>query len=123
MPLKDPIARRGYHSQYMRDYLAKPKNRKLHLARVRKNRDKHRAAAMGLVAQFRASGCRLCPEKEPCILTAHHLDPEKKDFNVADAIRRRYHVERVKRELAKCVCLCMNCHGKLHAGVIQLDAG
>ena len=120
MPLKDPIARRGYHSQYMRDYLAKPKNRKKHLARVQARKGRQAVLIRELVAAFRATGCQNCPEKEPCCLTAHHLDPKKKDFNLGNAVHRGFSLLKVKRELAKCICLCMNCHAKVHAGKVDI---
>ena len=38
-------------------------------------------------------------------------------------ISRSYSPDRVRKELAKCVCLCMNCHAKVHAGRVSIDAG
>jgi len=70
-----------------------------------------------IIAAFRAEGCRSCPEKSSACLVAHHTDPSKKDFNISSAPKRA--TEKVTRELAKCICLCMNCHAKFHAGEIQ----
>ncbi len=49
----------------------------------------------------------------------HHLDPRKKDFNVGS--QRIANVEKIKKELDKCVVLCSNCHRELHAGVICIN--
>lgn len=118
MPLKDPVARREYHSNYNRDrYKNDPEFRKQQISRVRATEVRKKKASGQLIAQFRSRGCAFadCPETSPCCLTAHHLNPEEKDFNVGDALRRRLSSARVQAELAKCVCLCFNCHAKVHA--------
>ena len=48
------------------------------------------------------------------------VDPSSKDFNIGMAQSRKISPARVEAELAKCVCLCMNCHAKVHAGIITL---
>lgn len=121
MPLKDPEARRAYHREYMQKRLKNDEAyRQKHLALVRKNDVRAREAIGALIASFRAKGCALCPEKEPCCLSAHHLDKDAKDFSVANAKGRKLGVPRTVAELAKCVCLCENCHRKVHAGVLHL---
>jgi hypothetical protein len=37
-------------------------------------------------------------------------------------VSRHYVVSTLKRELKKCVCLCHNCHSKVHAKLIELPA-
>lgn len=46
-------------------------------------------------------------------LVFHHVDHEDKDFSVASGSIRSW--KRVKKELDKCVIVCMNCHGELHS--------
>mgnify|MGYP005855513707 CR=1 FL=1 len=46
-------------------------------------------------------------------LDFHHLDPQKKDFNLGIAIIQ-WKWEKVKPELDKCILLCANCHRELH---------
>lgn len=121
MPLKDPDARREYHREYMRRRLEDPAYRQKHLARVSRNNARYKGESEELVLAFRAQGCALCPEVEPCCLTAHHLDPSTKKFSVGDANFLRISPKRLKEELAKCVCLCMNCHAKVHGGVVNLN--
>lgn len=62
--------------------------------------------------------CKLCPEKEPCCLEFHHLNPKQKDFNLSH--HRNYGWKRILKEIKKCVCLCSNCHKKVHAGILKV---
>jgi hypothetical protein len=62
----------------------------------------------------------LCHETELCCLVAHHVNPRRKDFAISRAIVDRHTVGVIQRELKKCVCLCMNCHAKVHAQVLSL---
>ena len=121
MPHVDPEARRKYRNEYMRRrYLTDPAHRERHLGRIRKNDEVYRAAVVASIAAFRAGGCLLCPEDTEQCLTAHHLDSESKEFNIGDALRRKLSPKRVVLELSKCVCLCQNCHAKVHAGLVSL---
>ncbi len=58
--------------------------------------------------------CTRCPENHVACLTFHHIDPTKKDANMADLIHRGYSRKRVLEEIEKCEVLCFNCHTKLH---------
>ena len=121
MPLKDPEARREYHRRYMKKRYAEDKEfRDSHKARTKRNNAAAKSESRTIIAEFRADGCLLCDETEFCALSAHHIDSAEKDFNIGDAVRRRYGRDRIKQELLKCVCLCHNCHSKLHAGIIDL---
>jgi hypothetical protein len=74
-----------------------------------------------LIQEFKAQGCRVCGETESCCLTAHHLDPAKKQFSLSPAalIRTRISLQAIKAELAKATVLCMNHHRMVHAGIIE----
>jgi len=65
-------------------------------------------------------GCIKCPEKEPCALVFHHLDPLAKESTLTEAARRGWSRQRLLEEIKKCVVMCANCHRKLHAGIIKL---
>jgi hypothetical protein len=69
--------------------------------------------------EFRSSGCVLCHEISAACLCAHHVEPEQKEFTIGTMLYNVSDVE-LRAELAKCVCLCHNCHAKLHAGIISL---
>ena len=51
-------------------------------------------------------------------LDFHHLNPEEKEFNIAQL--RSYSLTQLTKELDKCVLLCRNCHGEVHHGLIDL---
>ena len=66
------------------------------------------------VDNYRAErGCSRCPEKDVACLEFHHRDPTQKDINVS-AFVRRWSIERLSVEIAKCDVLCANCHRKHH---------
>lgn len=112
---------RERHRKYMRDrYRNDPEHRAKHLARVKANSARYREEVRQLVEEFRVAGCLVCGEVEPCCLVAHHLDSSEKDFNIGGAVNKRISPKKVRIELAKCVCLCANCHAKVHAGLIEL---
>lgn len=69
-----------------------------------------------IIDDARKEGCLLCPEKDPCCLVFHHLDPEAKRFGIGRSrTMPKLFLAEIKAELRKCVCLCWNCHRKVHA--------
>jgi predicted transcriptional regulator len=52
-------------------------------------------------------------------LDFHHLDPSKKEFNIAH-VRLTSFNDKVKTELNNCALVCANCHREIHAGLIDL---
>jgi hypothetical protein len=68
-----------------------------------------------LVAEFRKNGCTRCSEKNYDCLCAHHKIPSNKEFSISVVSRGRHAPATLIKELKKCVCLCFNCHAKLHA--------
>jgi hypothetical protein len=116
---KDPVVRKRYAIEYQnRRYYKDPTYRARHLALVAKRGRSIRSAIRILVAEFRINGCLICPENAPCCLDAHHLDPSAKEGSVGEMSRRRASVAQVRAELLKCVCLCKNCHQKVHARLL-----
>jgi len=72
---------------------------------------KERIRNRQLVNSFK-NRCVLCGETDKCCLEIHHLHDKK--FNISKELYER-HTSEVKDELKKCVCLCVNCHRKLHS--------
>jgi hypothetical protein len=57
-------------------------------------------------------------EKHPsCIFDFHHLDPTKKDINIARFIKSKKKEDIVLNEITKCVLLCSNCHRIRHCKI------
>jgi hypothetical protein len=93
MPFKDPEQRRRYVRKYNRAY-----RKKVNL----------------IINEFRKDGCRKCREKDRDCLCAHHRDPKKKRFGIGSIASIRPALDVLREELRKCICLCLNCHAKLH---------
>lgn len=121
MPYKDPEYRRAHHREYMRKhYHEDPIFRAKQLARVRRNNRKTRQFIRDIVAAARKGGCLFCGEQEDCCMSFHHLDSTQKDFTIATIHRRVMSPLRLVEELTKCICVCENCHRKIHAGLIKI---
>ena len=78
------------------------------------------AACADITKPFYAKGCLLCGESALCCMNAHHINPKAKSFSISKAKDGGITPEELVAEINKCVCLCMNCHRKVHAGVIDL---
>jgi hypothetical protein len=52
-------------------------------------------------------------------LQFHHRDGEEKEFGLADRGLTRS-LEVVRREAAKCILLCANCHSEVEAGIVKV---
>jgi hypothetical protein len=58
--------------------------------------------------------CELCGySKCLSVLQFHHMEPDKKDFNISSKMTW----EAIVQELAKCKLVCANCHAEIHAGL------
>ncbi len=53
-------------------------------------------------------------------LVFHHLDPKEKEFAVTG--KKAAGWLSIVAEARKCVLLCANCHGEIHAGVVSIPA-
>ncbi len=114
MPWKDKSkykseAYREYMRNYQRDW--HQRNKVQRIARVHERKER----LWEFYHQLKATlECARCGENHPATLQFHHRDPQEKDFNLSEAVREGYSIERIKREVAKCIVLCANCHAKEH---------
>lgn len=67
------------------------------------------------INSVKIQGCSLCDEKEISCMDFHHL--KDKNDEIAK-MAKKGSLEKVKKEIKKCIVLCANCHRKLHAGLI-----
>ena len=114
MPWKDKNKYKSEaYREYMRDYQRNwhQKNKVQRVAKIHKRKEQLRAFYNELKENLE---CAKCGENHPATLQFHHRDPQKKEFNLSEAVRQGYSVERIKREIAKCTVLCANCHAKIH---------
>lgn len=72
---------------------------------------------------YKGDKCVICGYHK-CVgsLSFHHLDPTQKDFRLSRWTGGSFS-EKIKKELDKCVLLCSNCHGEVHAGITELPVG
>lgn len=70
------------------------------------------------MVDYKGGECSICGYKKYLgALEFHHLDPNKKDFNLAHMKKYSFD-ERVKNELDKCILVCSNCHRELHGKIV-----
>lgn len=69
--------------------------------------------------EYKGGKCQLCGyDKCMRALVFHH--PSAKSFGLAcGGITRAW--EKLRKELDKCVLLCLNCHGEVHEGIASTD--
>lgn len=87
-----------YHSKSLKN---KQKKQAIQTERLRL----HKQFIMNFLSK---NPCRHCGENRIVTLEFHHV--RDKDFNICDGLRRGYSLERIKKELNKCIVLCANCH-------------
>lgn len=94
----------------------------LHRRRIKDLNDKMYKGNLDFVRRVkRRYGCCFCLEREPVALDFHHLDPNTKEGGINKL--SKYSRAVVKRELRKCILVCSNCHRKIHAGILHVNAG
>jgi hypothetical protein len=50
----------------------------------------------------------------------HHPDPSQKEGYGTGALKSHWSFEKNKKELDKCVLVCVRCHREIHAGVASI---
>lgn len=61
--------------------------------------------------------CEQCGENHISTIDFHHIDPEKKEFEVSFLVGANYSKATILKEVNKCKILCANCHRKLHFNI------
>ncbi len=56
--------------------------------------------------------CVRCKENDYRCLEFHHKG--KKEKNISSAVSNGWSIERIKKEMKKCIVLCANCHKREH---------
>lgn len=73
------------------------------------------ASSILLIQEYKATQkCLCCKESDPVCLEFHHIDPNEKEFGIANGLGNNW--DKILKEIEKCVVLCSNCHKKVHAG-------
>ncbi len=74
--------------------------------------------------EYKGGKCCTCGyDKYIGSLDFHHLNPQEKDFNISRIKNTSFekNENKIKKELDKCVLVCKNCHGEIHAGILILN--
>lgn len=78
-----------------------------------KQRSSHRRLIFSqMFHEWRATLQCFCGEKDSACLDFHHLNSNEKDVPVTMLLA--YGKNKVLKELSKCICVCSNCHRKIH---------
>lgn len=117
MPRKDKDARNEYQRRYYREKDAEKAKRRV--------ADRKKALRQEFKEWKSTLSCVMCGEDDSECLEFHHVDPATKDVNPADLLRdRSWSMERMKKTLMEtCLCVCANCHRKIHRRIRQLNTG
>ena len=78
------------------------------------NRVKTRKRRKQLFVDRFGGKCQICGYNK-CLnsLTFHHVDKNTKEFSPTDVMNLS--IEKAEKELEKCILICSNCHGEIHA--------
>jgi DNA-binding Lrp family transcriptional regulator len=61
---------------------------------------------------YKGGKCERCGyDKSIEALQFHHIKPSEKDFSISG---KSYSIERLKKEVDKCIMVCANCHIEIH---------
>lgn len=109
MPYKDPEKHRDTQREYQKAHYRRKKG-----YYKDKSKDRVRRIRSEIINYKVLRGCSTCNETHPSCLEFHHRDPNEKEFEVNQALKKGWNFERMLPELEKCDVLCANCHRKIH---------
>jgi len=112
MPLKDRYQSEKW-KEYQRNYHRRwhQRHRAKRLARIYERKRAIHDYVQDMKSQLY---CIDCGQSHPATLQFHHLNLEDKAFNVSYAANRGISLDRIKKEIEKCIVLCANCHAIRH---------
>lgn len=62
--------------------------------------------------------CCICGEDSKCCLEFHHI--KDKLFNISQSVSH-LPTDLFIKEIKKCICVCKNCHSKIHNNIIKYE--
>jgi len=102
------------HRQLIREHYQK--NKLYYLYKAKKYRQGLREWYNELKSKY---SCIKCSETYIRSLDFHHRDPSTKKMEVSQMVAHGYSKKSILEEIAKCDCLCSNCHRKLQPSPFQ----
>jgi transcription elongation factor Elf1 len=74
-----------------------------------------RAEVRQWIAEYKKTlSCSRCGFNHPAALQFHHTGAGEKKFEIGSAVMLQKSLKQVKEEIAKCECVCANCHAIHH---------
>lgn len=69
------------------------------------------------LVKYKGGCCERCGyNKSFEVLQFHHINPNEKDFSISG---KSYSINRLKKEVDKCILVCANCHIEIHEELKQ----
>lgn len=91
-------------------YIVKPENK----AKSDKYNSERRKQARQFIISFKQdNSCKKCGESRWYVLDFHHIDPNVKEHMISNMVTRG-NVDKIQKEIDKCILLCRNCHSEFH---------
>jgi transcription elongation factor Elf1 len=109
MPYKDKDIQREKNRGYQKKYYSN--NKKYY---QKKSSDRKKVLAVELEKIKKKLKCEKCGEGHVATLDFHHKNASEKEKGVGASISNGWSINRIKKEIKKCIVLCSNCHRKLH---------
>jgi len=79
-----------------------------------------RAKKIALLDLSGNSCCKCGYNKSISALDFHHKDPKSKVISISNGVRQSWSLDALKKEAAKCILLCSNCHHEVHDGITSI---
>lgn len=114
MPFKDKSRYQSEeYKEYQRNYQREwhQRNREKRVARMYERKRAIREHIQGMKNQL---SCVDCGQRHPATLHFHHLNSEDKVFDISHAVYRGLSLDKIVKEIEKCIVLCANCHAIRH---------
>lgn len=70
------------------------------------------------ILESKKTKCYICGEHEKCCLEFHHI--RDKLFNISQSVSH-LPTDLFIKEIDKCICVCKNCHSKIHNNIIKYE--
>jgi len=61
--------------------------------------------------------CEKCGERDSDLLVLHHISTEEKEMEISTMLNCGYSIEKISEEISKCMCLCLECHTRIHLNI------
>ena len=114
MPFKDPSRYQSEEwKEYQRNYQHSwhQHNKEKRLAKLYEQKAARKVAIHSYIQNIKSRlRCADCGQQHPATLHFHHLNAEDKAFNIGEAVDKGFSLDRIKKEIEKCIVLCANCH-------------